>query len=426
MRRRPRGVLGKDRDRAGRKRGRARQHNRGFTVRRILAVGKLAAAHREEVLVPITKEIFLNTLFCPRFGWGFAHKKREVKAGLGERLRLMVGSEIGTMAREASGPGELIGEGSIEEALKHTKRALRSSVTTIYEGAFVHGPFVARADILKRRKGKWDLFEVKSSMNPRPELVDDLAYTAAVAKEAGLEIGGAYLTLISKEYRYGDRPSAAFVNWDATQAVEGRVADFAKAMPTVARVFEAQVPPKVEMVWNCRQCPDRDLCLGAEFPVFDLPRLSEAKFKDLLSKGIHGVKDVPDDFKDSGSILTYGSFEKTVLRNLAEWFPNHKAALEGMVERIVDLEKIIEKHYCHPALHGSWSIKRTLPVLVPDLSYDGLAIREGDTASAAFQLMARGDIPESEHPQYRERLLRYCELDTLAMVKLHQALVALT
>ena len=44
----------------------------------------------------------------------------------------------------------------------------------------------------------------------------------------------------------------------------------------------------------------------------------------------------------------------------------------------------------------------------------------GAEASAAFENMARMDAAELE--KYREHLLRYCELDTLALVKIWEKL----
>jgi hypothetical protein len=94
-----------------------------------------------------------------------------------------------------------------------------------------------------------------------------------------------------------------------------------------------------------------------------------------------------------------------------------------MLDRMVDLEAIIRRNFYHPDFHGSMSIKRTLPALVPDMSYDDLEIREGDSASAAFAYLALGRWKaESDIEAIRDDLLQYCARDTLAMVKLHQKL----
>lgn len=56
-----------------------------------------------------------------------------------------------------------------------------------------------------------------------------------------------------------------------------------------------------------------------------------------------------------------------------------------MQDRIIDLmEPFKKKQYVHPGFEGSASIKKVLPILIPDLSYKNLAIQEGGTASATY------------------------------------------
>jgi len=60
-----------------------------------------------------------------------------------------------------------------------------------------------------------------------------------------------------------------------------------------------------------------------------------------------------------------------------------------------------------------------LPVLVPGLSYKDLPIGNGDTAVAQFARMAMGQYDTDQAAEIRQQLLKYCHLDTLAMVELH-------
>ncbi|MFC1526218.1 DUF2779 domain-containing protein [Candidatus Latescibacterota bacterium] len=130
-----------------------------------------------------------------------------------------------------------------------------------------------------------------------------------------------------------------------------------------------------------------------------------------------------DDLGDSGSVVAYSSFEKTRLNGLAELYPQYAGRVARVVERLVDLEAIIRAQYCHPGFEGSTSIKKVLPVLVPELSYDDLAIGDGDTAMATFAWMAQGRISGAEADRARQNLLVYCERDTYAMVRLHEELL---
>jgi len=130
-----------------------------------------------------------------------------------------------------------------------------------------------------------------------------------------------------------------------------------------------------------------------------------------------------NDLETSGSIIVYSSFEKTTITKLGQLYPYLTNKLNLLIERIVDLEAIIKKNYYHHGFHGSSSIKRTLPTLVPEMSYDDLKIAEGDSALAAFAYLAQGRYSVgNEAEAIKKNLLEYCKQDTLAMVKLHQKL----
>ena len=123
-----------------------------------------------------------------------------------------------------------------------------------------------------------------------------------------------------------------------------------------------------------------------------------------------------------GSIIVYTKFEEKRIEALREAFPDLTEALQSILGRLQDLEKIIEGSVYHPEFRGSFSIKKVLPALVPDLSYAELNIRDGDTAIARFARMAKGELSGDEAEITRRQLLKYCEMDTYAMLKLHEVL----
>ena len=130
---------------------------------------------------------------------------------------------------------------------------------------------------------------------------------------------------------------------------------------------------------------------------------------------------------NAGSILAYSSFEKRIINGLAKQYPHLEERLQAAVERIVDLAAIIRRGFYHPGFHGSYSIKRVLPVLVPELSYTNLDIQEGDAASATYALLALRRIDQATDVETaRKQLLDYCRQDTLAMVRLHDRLASLS
>jgi hypothetical protein len=67
-----------------------------------------------------------------------------------------------------------------------------------------------------------------------------------------------------------------------------------------------------------------------------------------------------------------------------------------------------------------------LPALVPEMSYQNLSIQDGMQASLDYLRMIDSKTPEDENAKIRDDLLVYCSQDTLAMMKIRDALLAKT
>ncbi len=125
------------------------------------------------------------------------------------------------------------------------------------------------------------------------------------------------------------------------------------------------------------------------------------------------------------TILVYNiAFENTRLKEMQRDFPEYAEQLQSIRDRLVDLmPPFRSKHYRTESMEGSYSIKKVLPAVSPELSYDELEIGNGGDASNAFL-----ELYYCEDKEYvddtRQHLLTYCGLDTLAMVKVLDALEA--
>ena len=122
---------------------------------------------------------------------------------------------------------------------------------------------------------------------------------------------------------------------------------------------------------------------------------------------------------ESGSIVVYNeTFESQRLSELTSWPPGFAGRIENIQGRLWDLLPRMRKHVYHPAFAGSFSLKYVLPALIPEMTYAGMAVADGQQAGAAWESLVRGGWSEAERQQKREKLLDYCGQDTLAMVRL--------
>ena len=190
---------------------------------------------------------------------------------------------------------------------------------------------------------------------------------------------------------------------------------------------------------------------------------------------IMALKDVLD--KDNGTIFRFHIYENTVLREIHSQLEKIKPkavdykSLMDWIDTItkngsrnmVDLHEMVRKYYYHPDMGGSNSIKDILPAVLSASRFlkdkyskplnfgtnlmgkvwwkndavSGKAIdpykllrenfddnrdviNDGGGAMTAFGKLQFTDIPEEERKEIISDLLRYCELDTLAMLMLYE------
>ncbi len=113
-------------------------------------------------------------------------------------------------------------------------------------------------------------------------------------------------------------------------------------------------------------------------------------------------------------------FECGRIREMAKAFPDLADHLMNIRDNIIDLLDPFREggYYCR-AMGGSFSIKSVLPALFPDdpeLDYHNLeGVHNGGEAMAIYPKIK--DMTAEEQQLSRRNLLKYCELDTYAMVK---------
>ena len=194
--------------------------------------------------------------------------------------------------------------------------------------------------------------------------------------------------------------------------------------------------------------------------------LNEEYFDDerkALAKAIVDHFEYNEDGSLKGTMLAqFTSYEKGRLEELAALYPEYSDKLLAIRDKSADLlhllrnnemyERMYEKkygkeeyekmkremkkgkstgienvdifNYYHKDLSGGYSIKKTLPVLVPSLTYKGMDVGNGVQAYIAYINY------DSAQPTFntlrtkadrREALKRYCQQDTWAMVEILRA-----
>jgi hypothetical protein len=465
----------------------------------------------------ITKSDFLLYLDTPLHLWA-GHNGRITKSPSTYELQLFdQGKEI-----------EQLGKKFLQARLE---RSLPDSIIE-QEKTLLAGEFQARVDVavFDAEEQVYDIYEIKGSTSAKKEHYYDIAFQWLVAKTT-TPVRRAYLVYLNKEYvRQGDLDlEQLFVVEDVTAAVEKLESEVSAGREAARRILASATPDGIVGCVKPERCPCPALC-HPRLPlhsIFEIPRLSEKKARDLQASGILSIADIPEEyplsdrqrgqvqvqksgnpFIDSeaigtelsnlqyplcfldyetcdsgiplfngyksyqhivfqfslhvvagpdgpvehfeflatenedpgiplldrlakylpggGSVIVWNkTFEKGRNSEMAERYPEHRKWLEDVNRRVYDLMDIFEQgYYIHPDFRGSVSIKNVFPVLVQkkELTYGDLPISNGEEAMIAWLKIVNGELSKKEVEQTRQDLLHYCELDTLAMLRIWEAL----
>ena len=134
------------------------------------------------------------------------------------------------------------------------------------------------------------------------------------------------------------------------------------------------------------------------------------------------VNDIP---KDACTVAYNMTFEKTIIKSLAKMYPDLKDHLMNIYNNMKDLMIPFKNRYYYTKdMKGSYSIKYVLPALYPNdpsLNYSNLdQVHNGSEAMNSYNKLK--SLNNEEQEKLRYNMLKYCSLDTLAMVKIWEYL----
>ena len=154
------------------------------------------------------------------------------------------------------------------------------------------------------------------------------------------------------------------------------------------------------------------------------------------------INSLINDLPDKGTILAFNDkFEKSVIKELlnfqSDFQPGESDKLLSLNPRFIDLITPFKKvGFYLPKMNGSFSLKSVLPAMFPndlELDYKNMEIQNGLLAMDGYfrikELRLNNDNDNldacEEIEKIKNNLLKYCKLDTFAMVKILQKLIEL-
>ena len=136
------------------------------------------------------------------------------------------------------------------------------------------------------------------------------------------------------------------------------------------------------------------------------------------------LNQLKQDIGATGTILVwFEGFEKGRNKDIALLYSEYTDFIQSINDRVIDLMvPFYEGWFVDKDFFGSASIKKVLPVLVSELSYEKLEIKEGNTAQRLWMETIFDNKNTEKKEKIMKDLLDYCRIDTLAMVQLFKFL----
>src|SRR5437867_825272 len=384
-------------------------------------------------------------LQCHKLLWWMVHEPTAPELELDDQAQSSMdrGTRVGEIARSYVPGGVVIDlpHNAYDERVAITRQALEDHAPVVYEAAFRAGGVFVAVDILKRDGRSFRLIEVKSTTSVKDHHISDVAVQAHVLRQHVLDhVSTLYamrrraLELDEQGYRTiydlpEDVPLGPIADRQRRAVQEGRMI----VEPTLARALDVFVPPIAFLdfetvglavpIWE--GCHPYDAA-----PVQFSCHVQEADGRVTHHEWLAGGPEDPRPAlaerlfracEGARTVVAYNAgFERRCIEQMAETSPALDVPLRNIAARLVDLLPVVRNHVYHPDFGGSFGLKSVLPTLVPELSYDGMAIADGGTASLELErLLFNGDGLEAETRKWlRSDLRRYCHQDTWGLVAL--------
>ncbi|TSA09511.1 MAG: DUF2779 domain-containing protein [Deltaproteobacteria bacterium] len=265
----------------------------------------------------LSKSLFMKGLQCYKALYLHKfHPELRDEVSEAQEARFQSGREVGTYARQLFPGGFEVSyeDLSMEEQLNLTGEKIKGGARILYEPAFSYDNVFVKADILRKARQGWELYEVKGSTGRKDVYLDDVAVQYYVLKGAGIRISKASVVFLNKQYVRNSAidPSKLFVIDDVTNTVRDKQRFVADEIASMRKALGKRVPD-IDIGERCTKpydCAFYGHCRQhiPEYSVFNLDGRGRVKPLDLYRQGIVDLRDAPKEILSKKQNIQLNSF----------------------------------------------------------------------------------------------------------------------
>ena len=239
----------------------------------------------------LTKSQYMTAKQCSKALWLHKNKPETVETDDSLEGILENGRVVGEYARGLF-PGGTIVEFD-GDVIQRTQMLIEQGAQTIYEAAFSFRDCFAMCDILHREQNSWEIYEVKSSTELKPEYIQDAAFQYYILSNAGIKVNKVSIVYINNQYeRNGElNLKELFVIEDITTQAKEMVEQIPHEIEILMASLESSCEPEVSIGEHCikpNECACKGYCWNhiPENSVFDISGMRNKKKFEIYQQGI--------------------------------------------------------------------------------------------------------------------------------------------
>lgn len=251
------------------------------------------------MITTLTKSKFMHGLQCHRLLW-HANKKLLPDVSLADEHKFSQGYEFEGCVKQLFKEGVDLGGLEFEGNLRRTKELVKEK-KTIFEAGFLFEDHFVRSDMLKPAGDKWDLYEIKSTTQVKPQHIPDLAFQKYVLEKAGLKVNKCFVLYLNKEYVKKGKidPEKLISIEEVTEKVE-LIDGIESNAKKFLKVMQQDEFKEIPISPNCNKpyvCPLKKDCWGT-LPENHVLQLTNWRvYWKLFDEGIQDIHDIPSGTK---------------------------------------------------------------------------------------------------------------------------------
>ena len=250
----------------------------------------------------LSKSKYVAFCSCEKLLWLRVYKPELVEVDEASQARMDEGNVVGDLAMGLFGDFVEVtaykDDGSLDltKMIEDTKQCLADGVENICEASFSHNGCYCAVDILKKEKGGYAIYEVKSSTDVKDYHLTDIAYQKYVLEKCGVNVTGTYIVHIDNKYVFDGNLDVTklFMVEDVAEQMENEYVKVPNLLPAALKLIASDQEPIKDIDENCCGCEFWGYC-AKHVPtpsVFDLYRMNISKKLEFYREGLISYEDL--------------------------------------------------------------------------------------------------------------------------------------